>query len=68
MRPGLEELFTCGEKLRFCKNSAHFVNVESLKAFSGIDVDSDGVEEFSNDEDERIYKKGLESGEIRQKK
>jgi hypothetical protein len=65
IRPGLNNVFSIGHSLKFNKDAANFVNVESLKNISGFDVDSDEAEEFSDDEEERMHKKGLESGEIR---
>jgi len=65
MRPALVDQLSIGDEIRFSKDSANFINVEYLKKAPAADVDSDEEVEFSDDEEERRHKKGLETGEVK---
>lgn len=66
VRPALFEGLERGRRLGFSPDFVSLVSKEALVVEKGIDADAGAAPEFSDDEDERMHKKGLETGEILQ--
>lgn len=64
VRPELLETFVKGTTLSFCPEHIKLVSKEALLQEKGADRDPNAPEDFSDDEEERLHRKGLETGEI----
>ncbi len=64
VRPELLETFVKGTTLSFCPDHIKLVSKDALLQDRGADRDPNAPEDFSDDEEERLHRKGLETGEI----
>jgi rRNA processing protein Gar1 len=64
VRPGCEACFAPGAVLRYSRDAAVFVSTETLRREHGTDADPGCADEFSDDEAERLHRRGLEPGEV----
>jgi hypothetical protein len=64
IRPEVFETLEIGTKLFFSPEYVQLVSKDSLAMERGIDANPEETVEFSDDELERLHKKGFETGEI----
>lgn len=60
----LLETIKPGDVIHFSVPDANFVSKDALLAERGLDAEPDDPEAFSEDEVERMARKGLEEGEV----
>ncbi len=64
IRPGMIDFFAEGRTLLYSRDTVNFVSTETLLKERGVDAESDSACEFSDDESERLHRRGKEQGEL----